>query len=183
MPSSNGLPPRLSIVNASATHQGEFEPLSDEQLIECIQASKSTLDRSAFEALYWRHSQLLLSFLTARTDRSLVDDIAQAVWMKVWAGIHSQFQGGSFRAWLYQIARTTMIDHHRDQQKSSEVAALADQVQEHAAPPLKRLLISEKITTLRECFSILAEREATLLQRLTPRGLRVSTVASDADGG
>ena len=152
-------------MNTPQCQQGNFEHLSDEQLIERIQSSKVG-DKAAFEALYWRHAQLLLAFLMARIEPFAVDDIAQAVWMKVWKGLSSQFHGGSFRAWLYQIATTTLIDHFRKEDMLTTPTRVDEIPADKAIAPLARMMAGEKLKVLRECFSVLADREASLLRRL-----------------
>jgi RNA polymerase sigma-70 factor (ECF subfamily) len=75
--------------------------------------------RSAQEAcaqLYQRHARQLLAFLAARVRRRDLEDLHQAVWQRVWQHLPDGFAGGSFRAWLYQIARNLVIDWGRKKQ-------------------------------------------------------------------
>jgi RNA polymerase sigma factor (sigma-70 family) len=91
---------------------------SDESLAEAI-ARRGQSDqawqtaRDACEQLYLRHGRLLLAFLSSRVRRSDLEDTHQAVWKLVWQHLPSSFAGGSFRAWLYRIARNLVIDQGR----------------------------------------------------------------------
>jgi len=70
-------------------------------------------DGSLFEELQHAHGANLIAFLASRgTEANLCDDIAQEVWIKAFVRRH-QFQGGSFRAWLFQAAKNQRIDEAR----------------------------------------------------------------------
>lgn len=70
-------------------------------------------DARAFERLYQRYRKTLYRFLLhGSSDASEAEDIYQEVWSRV---IHasSPFTDGSFRAYLFQIARNIRIDRIR----------------------------------------------------------------------
>lgn len=70
-------------------------------------------DGSLFEELQQAHGANLIAFLASRgTESNLCDDISQEVWVKAFRHRH-QFQGGSFRAWLFQAAKNQRIDESR----------------------------------------------------------------------
>lgn len=69
--------------------------------------------QEAFEELYRHHSRQLGAWLAARIARSDVDDVHNEIWIRVWEKMPSQFQGGSFRGWLFTIARNHLIDTAR----------------------------------------------------------------------
>lgn len=49
------------------------------------------------------------------------EDVAQDVWVKVLEK-GEQFTGGNFRSWVFQIARTTQVDHVRKLKRRRETA-------------------------------------------------------------
>lgn len=140
---------------------------TDEQLAELASAADSTASMrgkavQAFEELYRRHGRLLLAFVSARCESSDIDDIFQAVWSKVWEHLSDRFHGGSFRGWLYQIARNTIIDRHRTRKPT----ASPDATQVEDVEPLTGLLDEERMRILEQCFSNLDDREAGVLRSL-----------------
>ncbi len=93
--------------------------LSDEELMRSYQQG----DFGAFEMLYGRYSGRVFGFLRKRLGSgSFVEDIHQAVFMKLHE-VRSQYKKDfKFVPWLFVIARTTMIDHIRKQKKfASEI--------------------------------------------------------------
>src|SRR5688500_14480401 len=59
---------------------------------------------------YDRFGPRLLAYLASRAPRSEVDDLFQEVWLRVATNYAQQFDGGSFGAWLFGIARNLIID-------------------------------------------------------------------------
>lgn len=86
------------------------DAVTDDALMQRVQ----TGDEHAFAILFARYHGEIRTFVTARLggDLATADDIAGDVFTKVYR-YRDRFHGGSFRGWLYQIARTTIIDHHR----------------------------------------------------------------------
>jgi len=77
--------------------------------------------RDAFQDLYRLYVQPIFAFLYVRTrHRETSEDLTSTVFLKALDRL-GQFHGGSFRAWIYQIARTTLIDHQRSQRPVSEL--------------------------------------------------------------
>ncbi|HOR00027.1 MAG TPA: sigma-70 family RNA polymerase sigma factor [Anaerolineae bacterium] len=94
-----GRPPRV---------QEGMEARSDEDL-----AVEACSDPLAFTPLYQRYLNLIYRFCYARLgDRQAAEDATGEVFLKAFANRH-HFQGGVFAAWLYTIARNTVIDHAR----------------------------------------------------------------------
>lgn len=84
--------------------------------------------RAAFQDLYRLYVRPIFAFLYVRTrHRETSEDLTSAVFLKAFDRL-DQFHGGSFRAWIYQIARTTLIDYQRGQRPASELV-------EVSAPP------------------------------------------------
>ncbi len=109
---------RLRASNSSAmTTATPWTVPSDEDLAAHVarrlrDAKSLKTAHAAFDQLVRRHNPLLAAFIASRTQRD-AEDIAQDVWQRVWEHAPAQFQGGNFRAWLYQIARNALIDVSR----------------------------------------------------------------------
>lgn len=69
----------------------------------------------AISRLYEDHSQGVFRFLYYRTgDRSLAEDLTSEVFIRMLKSLPKfSERSGSFRSWLYTIARNITIDHYR----------------------------------------------------------------------
>lgn len=80
------------------------EPLDNEEMLESTDEFATAYEshaRSIYRFLYWRTKNTQLS-----------EDLTSSVFEKAWRS-RGSFHGGSVRAWLYRIARNTLIDHWR----------------------------------------------------------------------
>src|ERR1700691_2298571 len=83
------------------------EPLENEEMID---------SSDNFEAVYESHARSIYKFLFWRTkDAQLSEDLTSSTFEKAWTS-RDGFHGGSVKAWLYRIARNTLIDYWRKKQ-------------------------------------------------------------------
>jgi RNA polymerase sigma-70 factor (ECF subfamily) len=161
-----------------------MEAASDEDLYRQFLRGNA----GAFERLYSRYREPLYRFLL-RTAPSDAEDLCQETWTRV---IHARerFQDGSFRAWLYRIARNLHIDLVRRRTlrpvadgvelEARPDPAPAPESQVDAADCGRRLLTA--IGTLppeqREAFLLQEEAGLTLEQIGTLLSLKRETIKS-----
>lgn len=70
-------------------------------------------DRSAYEQLIARHDRQLAAWLMRQVRQSAdVDDVLQEILLKAWKSANT-YQGGNYRAWLFQVARSCLMDWAR----------------------------------------------------------------------
>lgn len=114
-------------------------------------SSKAMADQTKeFDAMYKANQPLIFRFMFWRTkDKMLAEDLTSNVFEKAWR-TRKSFTGGSAKAWLFRIARTTLIDYwrrHKDiaddgtviDQAPAETKDLGDELDEQlAAEELKR---------------------------------------------
>lgn len=82
----------------------------DEQLM----AAYAGGDASAFDVLFQRHRARLFTFLLHQVGaRSTAEDVFQDVFLRVVRSRRRYRQRGSFRSWLYTIARNALADGRR----------------------------------------------------------------------
>lgn len=81
----------------------------------------------AFDSTVAGFTGRLRAFIRRRVrDDATADDLTQETMLKVFRSRASLRDGQRLEAWLYRIARTTLIDHYRRQRPSEELpAALA----------------------------------------------------------
>ncbi len=90
----------------------ETTTAADFELIQAFRAG----DETAFTALVQKYQQHVFNLIFHHAGpRAEVEDLAQEVFLKVFANLNS-FQGrASFRTWLYRITLNVCIDHGRKQ--------------------------------------------------------------------
>lgn len=118
-------------------------------------------------ALYERHARELRFFLINRCERSVVDDLAQDTWVKISGRYATQFDGGNFRAWMFEIARNTVTDHYR--RNARNPVESKEWIDDQADPRVKdhadEMLACERIAAVRDCQRRLSERELCVFQQ------------------
>jgi RNA polymerase sigma-70 factor (ECF subfamily) len=126
--------------------------LADEEL-----AARAT--REACQVLYDRHAPALLPFLAARAPAEC-EDLHQDVWLRVWSRLPGGFRGGSFRAWLFEIARNLLIDRAR-RKRPERLAEDADRADPRGdACPVSAALERERQQVLEGCLQKLEKQDA-----------------------
>ncbi len=100
-------------------------------------------DREAFARLvdcYWEKVRRWLFGLTGK--QHLAEDVAQETFLKAWTSLGSLREAGTFRVWLFQIARHCWSDARRRSHARPKVALPAE-VQGSQTGPLSELLAEE----------------------------------------
>lgn len=76
-------------------------------------------DAAAFGGLYDLCVDRIYRYIFFRvTDTEMAEDLTSEVFLKAWENLHRYKPGGPFVAWLYTIARNTVIDHYRTRKQS-----------------------------------------------------------------
>ena len=119
--------------------------------------------RQACEQLYLRHAPRLLAFLAGRVHRSDLEDLHQGVWQRVWQHLPDGFHGGNFRAWLYQIARNSVIDCAR-KKRLQPLGNEAMQLGARDSAAENVLADQERLAILQRCLGLLSAETAGLVK-------------------
>lgn len=92
----------------AATHECQ------DSLITQLVARSKDGDSEAMELLVRRYQPRLAGFVFACVgDGQAVDDLCQAIFLKVIAGLRRLEENGKFESWLFRIARNACFDHLR----------------------------------------------------------------------
>jgi RNA polymerase sigma-70 factor (ECF subfamily) len=84
-------------------------------------------DHRAFEALVERHEASLLGFFMRQThDRQLAEDLTQDTLLKVYSQSWDYLPRGTFRGWMFRIARNLLIDNTRRRAHDALVRAVGN---------------------------------------------------------
>ncbi len=118
-----------------------LDPKLEKKLIE--QARK---DKSKFGPLYKHYKKYILEFFKHRVNDYLTsEELTSVVFEKALNGLDNfQWQGVPFSAWLYRIARNTLIDHYRQSTKAKRTSS----IEVIAELPSKEKPPHEKIETM-----------------------------------
>lgn len=116
---------------------------------------------SAFGQLYDVYIKKIYDFIYYKTmHRDTAEDIASEVFMKAWENI-AQFQGDSFPAWLYTIARHAVIDYYRRQKNLIDIDDCWDLAND--CDLIKELDDRLRLDTIREGLRSLKSREREII--------------------
>jgi len=100
---------------------------NEKRLVEQAKAG----DGEAFAQLYEAYFDRVYRFIFFRvTDDQVAEDLASQVFLKAWENLHRYHPHGPFLAWLYAIARNTVIDNYRTKKPTvslDEAAPIATQ--------------------------------------------------------
>jgi RNA polymerase sigma-70 factor (ECF subfamily) len=98
---------------------GDHSPTDDELVVEAL------ANPAAFDRIYERYHEDIHHFVLSRmADPDRAEDVTSQVFLKALRGLPF-YRAGSFRGWLYRIARNAITDSYRRQPPvaNGEVAA------------------------------------------------------------
>lgn len=105
------------------------EELDDDALVAVARA-----DPAAFADLYERYRPEIHAFVFRRVgDPHRAEDITSQVFLRALRGLPA-YRSGSFRGWLYQIARNAITDSYRRERPTTSDDALAAQADPAPGP-------------------------------------------------
>jgi len=115
-------------------------------------SAMQALDRTWYNQTYQEYSGLVYAFVKSRVkSSSAADDLTQQIWLKVWTQAAKQFDGSNFRAWVLQIARTTIIDGFRKTKSHQSMAGI-----DVPEPPKEEGQDEDLTNALRECLETIS---------------------------
>lgn len=134
--------PTLARMEWSELQLGNFiglTRLTDDELMIEIQGGNS----HAFEEIVSRHRNGLIGFLFRQTrDLQLAEDLAQDTLLKVYQQAWDFLPRGTFKGWIFRIARNLLIDHVRRQSHDALVNSARYTATEEDAESLWRMTSS-----------------------------------------
>lgn len=115
-------------------------------------------DQDAFGKLYAENIDKIFKFIVVRvSDYQTAEDLTSKVFIKAWEKIDKyELRGAPFRAWLFRIARNTVIDHYRTSKEVTSLETFED-------VPNKDLPVLDKVKQAIEVDEIMK-----LIKELTP---------------
>jgi RNA polymerase sigma-70 factor, ECF subfamily len=144
------------------------------------------MSATEFDAAVADFSEKLRGFIRRRVrDRPTTDDLTQETLLKVYRSRATLRDGQRLEAWLYRIARTTLIDHYRRSRPSEELPAMLASEPADEITALRQALLGSLRSFLGELPELyrepvrLAELEGMPLAQIARQlGLSVTAVKS-----
>jgi RNA polymerase sigma-70 factor (ECF subfamily) len=131
----------------------------------------------AFEALYRRHSGRVYGMAVRRLrDRGRAEDATQETFAAIWRSAASyRPDRGSGAAWLYTVARNTIVDRLRVR---PELAGEPPEAQDDAPGPANQVEADWLRTSVHGAVEQLPENERVLIELAYWKGLSQSEIAA-----
>lgn len=120
----------------------------------------------------------LYFYLVKHSEPELAKDISQQAWLKVIDKRASYSSTGSFKSWLFTIARTSLIDEYRKQSRWYSLEH--DVIDESQNGVIKSLVNTDKVKAFEQALAGLPflQKEALVLQQ---EGFRLREIALITD--
>lgn len=117
----------------------------------------------------------LYFYLVKHSEPDLAKDISQQAWMKVIDKRASYSSTGSFKSWLFTIARTTLIDEYRKQSRWHSLET--EVIDESQSSVVKDLMAKDRLEAFEHALASLPflQKEALILQQ---EGFRLREIAA-----
>lgn len=91
--------------------------MTDNELVALAQAG----DNKAFSQLYDAYIRKIYNFVYYKTlNKEVAEDIVSSVFLKAWRSL-ATYNENNFSAWLYTIARNTVIDYYRQKKDHKDI--------------------------------------------------------------
>jgi len=134
----------------------------------------------AFGELYQRHLQAIDRYIHRRVgEYTDAEDLTQTVFIKAWQALADYRPGKSpFRAWLYRIARNTVIDYYRARRDFVGLDELATMAADDA-PPERTLLVAEEQSVVHAAIAKLRPAHRAVIVRRFLQELDYSETATE----
>ncbi|MDH3648566.1 MAG: RNA polymerase sigma factor [Saprospiraceae bacterium] len=156
-----------------------MNPLLDNAVM--LQVQNGQVD--AVSVLFERYKKVLYSFFVHMShDRMLSEDLVQNVFVRV-IRYSKQFKGeGSFRAWMFTIARNVLADHYRkgSRMKFEEANEQVEQIQSDDSP-YESLIQDERKQLLHQAIGKLDHDKRELLILVKLQEMKYREVATMLD--
>lgn len=118
-------------------------------------------DREAFGKLYQYYADKIYRFCYFRIGQKREDaeDLAADIFTKAWEKLDT-FQKGSFQAWLYMIAKNTIIDYYRS---SKPKALLHEEIPDGKESLIDMVATNLEMARITKCMKELTEEQQEVL--------------------
>lgn len=167
----------------------DFEDWADVDMEEGALVAAARHSHAAFAPLYRKYATPIYRYFYQGVDNIHdAEDLTATTFSKALAGLASYESRGSFAAWLFGIARHTLMDHKRVRYSTGieiDLEAAAPILVDPGPEPEKYVLLREQTLQLRQLITNLPteQREALVLRIFGElRTKDIAIVMSKSDG-
>lgn len=140
-------------------------------------------DADAFGQLYERYVDQIFRFIFYRVkEEAQAEDLTSEVFIKAWDALDGyEPSGAPFGAWLFRIARNTVIDYHRTRKEQVELEKVAPILEDPQADPQGDVHSEVQLDHLKAVMSELTEAQQEVLALKFIEGLSTRETAQVLD--
>jgi RNA polymerase sigma-70 factor (ECF subfamily) len=156
--------------------------LSEDSRFIAVLAGARAGDDAAFAELWRDHNPGLLRFLSGLSSEDEARDVASTVWLEVVRKLHT-FDGDAagFRAWIFTIARSRLIDLRRSRNRRISTVDADFELRERSDDSSDPSRIMDDKVSTRDAIALISklpEKQAEVVLLRVVADLDVDTVAS-----
>ena len=118
--------------------------------------------KETVQSWYAEYGRELLAFCKGQMGHDDGQEVFQTVWTKALSNFE-KFQGGNLRAWLYRIARNTIMDHRKKKKPELNNLVVENRI-DKTISALDHFISAELQTKFRACVEQLEPLKQRLLQ-------------------
>lgn len=142
------------------SRENRAEPAPDEARLV---AQAKAGDADAFGKLYDASVDRVYRYVFFRvSDAETAEDLTSQIFLKAWENLHRYKPSGPLIAWLYSIARNTVIDHYRTHKQTVPLDEVAT-VLGHDARLEERVDLHAELTSLQAAMQHLTDEQREVL--------------------
>jgi RNA polymerase sigma factor (sigma-70 family) len=136
-------------------------------------------DVDSFVVLYRRHLRSVYGYLYARLgNRQEAEDVTTLVFERAWTALRRYRPSGSFKSWLFTIARRALADHYRQRKpRPVVVEEVEETLLDPAAGPEEAALASEQLRQVLEIIEGLGREQQEVIALRFMAELRYGEIA------
>ena len=139
--------------------------------------SPSGRDLDAFAHLYDKYNARIQRYIRARVaDEAAVEDLSAQVFMRALASISSYRGEGTYKAWIFRIARNTVTDWYARHAREVPVEEVPDEGAAEQSP-LTIALVDEERDLVRQKIGELSDAQREVVRLHYWKGLSIDEIA------
>jgi RNA polymerase sigma factor (sigma-70 family) len=151
----------------------QLDPLSDNSLMLKVREG----DLQKLGLLFERYKNILFGyFFKLSKDRQLSEDLVQMVFVRVIKYKHAYRGDGSFKTWIFHIARNIQVDHWRKEKKLGTKVNTYD-IEEMGASDGDVNHQEEKLQLLERAMDLLPDEKKELIVLSKLKGMKYKEIA------
>ena len=170
---SQSLKMQHNFLNSAREINMQLNPLSDNSLMLKVREG----DLQKLGLLFERYKNLLFGyFFKLSKDKELSEDLVQAVFMRVIKYKHAYRGDGSFKTWLFHIARNIQVDHWRKGKKHGTKVSTYE-IEDRLPSDEDSNSNEEKLQTLERALELLPDDKKELIILSKLKGMKYKEIA------